>query len=62
MPKATHFHTTHDALGTDKKLKTEDEALYAKDKREFQESEQDKKAEPVSEEEFVREQDKKSED
>ncbi|HEX2722770.1 MAG TPA: hypothetical protein VHM24_07625 [Gemmatimonadaceae bacterium] len=61
MPKATHFHTTHDTIMTDKKFRPEDEGVYTEDKREFQGSEQGKKSEPRSEEEFITEQDKNTE-
>jgi hypothetical protein len=61
MPKATHFHTTHDTIATDKKFRPEDEKLYAMDKQEFKESEIEKKSEAISEEEFVNEQDRKTE-
>lgn len=57
MPKATHFHTNNDALSTDKKFRPEDEKIFAQDKQEFRESEQDKKHETRSEKEFVDEQD-----
>jgi len=43
MPKTTHQHQ-EDTLNTDKKFRPEDEHLYAREKQEFQESEQTKKA------------------
>jgi hypothetical protein len=43
MPKSTHQHQ-EDATNTDKKFRPEDEHLYAREKQEFQESEQHKKA------------------
>ena len=62
MPKSTHFHTTRDTVGTDKKFRPEDERLYVEEKKEFQESEGEKKSESRSEEEFVSEQDKTEQD
>ena len=59
--KATYFHVTHDTLSTDKKFRPEDEKVYAHDKQEFRESEMEKKSDPISEEEFVSEQDKNNE-
>ena len=44
MPKSTHQHLKKDTVNTDKKFRPEDEHLYARDKQEFQESEQHKKA------------------
>lgn len=61
MPKATHFHVNRDTVNTDKKFRPEDERIYQEEKHELQESEQEKKAEPVTEEEFVAEQDKQTE-
>ena len=61
MPKATHFHQNHDAQNTDKKFSPDDEGIYQQEKHELQGSEQDKKAEAMSEEEFITEQDKQSE-
>ena len=43
MPKSTHQHQS-DASNTDQKFRPEDEHLYAREKQEFQESEQHKKA------------------
>lgn len=63
MPKSTHFHVAHDAVTTDKKYRPEDEAIYTEDKQEFVASDQGKKAEPRTEEEFVNEEvDKKPEE
>ena len=61
MPKATHFHTTHDTVSTDKKFRPQDEGIISREKQEFQQSETDKKTEPRSEEEFITEQDKNTE-
>ena len=61
MPKGTHFHKNHDAQGTDKKFTPDDEGIYEQEKHELQESEQEKKADAVSEEEFITEQDKQTE-
>ena len=61
MPKGTHFHQNHDAIQTDKKFRPEDEGIYQQEKQEFQNSEQDKKADAMSEDEFITEQDKKTE-
>jgi hypothetical protein len=61
MPKGTHYHQNHDATQTDKKFRPEDEHLYARDKQEFQGSEQEKKADAMSEDQFITEQDKKTE-
>ena len=61
MPKATHFHTTHDTIATDKKFRPEDEGIYQQEKQELRSSEVEKKAEAVSEDEFITEQDKKTE-
>ena len=57
MPKSTHFHQVHDAQITDKKFRPDDEGIYEQEKQEFQGSEQAKKAEARTEEEFVTEQD-----
>ncbi len=62
MPKSTHFHVTRDTVGTDKKFRPDDEKLYAQEKQEFKESEQEKKSEPISEEEFIQERDKNEQD
>lgn len=61
MPKSTHFHTTRDVVSTDKKFRPDDEGLITREKQEFQQSEQDKKIEPRSEEEFITEQDTNNE-
>ena len=61
MPKSTHFHQTKDAVITDKKFRPEDEGIYQEEKHELTGSEQEKKADPMSEEEFISEQDKKTE-
>lgn len=61
MPKATHFHVLRDASVTDKKTRPEDEGIYQQDKQEFKESEKEKRADPISEDEFITEQDKQTE-
>ena len=61
MPKGTHFHKVHDATVTDKKLRPEDESVYVKDKQEFRSSEKEKESEPMTEQEFITEQDKQTE-
>jgi hypothetical protein len=61
MPKATHFHVVNDTTNTDKKFRPEDERIYQQDKQELQGSEAEKKADPMSEEEFINEQDEKTE-
>ena len=61
MPKGTHFHQNHDATRTDQKFRPEDEGIYQQEKQEFQNSEQDKKSDAMSEDEFITEQDKKTE-
>lgn len=61
MPKATHYHLVHDAMVTDKKFRPEDEGIYNHEKQELQTSEQEKKSEPMSEDEFITEQDKRTE-
>jgi hypothetical protein len=61
MPKSTHFHQVRDTVGTDKKFRPEDEGIYQEEKHELTSSEQEKKADPMSEEEFITEQDKKAE-
>ena len=61
MPKGTHFHQNHDGTQTDKKFRPEDERIYARDKMELEGSEQEKKADAMSENEFITEQDKKTE-
>ena len=61
MPKSTHFHTTRDVVSTDKKFRPDDEGLITREKQEFQQSEQDKKVESRSEEEFIAEQDTNNE-
>jgi hypothetical protein len=62
MPKGTHFHQNHDAQNTDRKFRPEDEGIYQQEKHEFQGSEQEKKADAMSEDEFITEQDKQTED
>ncbi len=62
MPKATHFHQAHDAMGTDNKATNLDDKILAHDKQEFQQSEANKKKDPQSEQEFVNDQDKKNEE
>lgn len=62
MPKSTHYHQTHDAVTTDKKFRPEDEGIYTQEKQELRGSDQDKKAESRTEEEFITEQDRKSEE
>jgi hypothetical protein len=61
MPKSTHYHQLHDAAVTDKKFRPEDEGIYQEEKQELRTSDQEKKAEPMSENEFITEQDKKTE-
>ena len=61
MPKGTHYHQAHDAMSTDNKANP-DERLRAHDKQEFQQSEKNKKQEPMSEKEFVDDQDKRNEE
>ena len=61
MPKSTHFHQNHDAQNTDRKFRPDDEGIYQQEKQEFQGSEQDKKADAMSEEELITEQDKQTE-
>ena len=47
MPKSTHQHQK-DAINTDKKYRPNDEGIYAQDKQEFQESEQEKRSDEDS--------------
>ena len=61
MPKSTHFHQVRDTQNTDKKTRPDDEGIYEQEKQEFQGSEQSKKSEPVTEEEFLSEQDRLNE-
>ena len=61
MPKSTHFHQVRDAMTTDKKFRPEDEGIYQQEKHELTGSEKEKKADAMSEEEFITEQDKKTE-
>jgi len=61
MPKSTHFHTVRDTVTTDKKFRPDDEGIIEQEKQEFQGSEKDKKSDAMSEQEFITEQDKKSE-
>ncbi len=62
MPKGTHFHQAHDAMSTDKKFRPEDNSILREDKQHFQGSEEAKKSTPRTEEEFVADQDKHSEE
>ncbi len=61
MPKSTHFHVVRDTVTTDKKFRPEDEGVYTEEKHELQGSEKEKKSDAMSEQEFITEQDKKSE-
>lgn len=61
MPKSTHFHVVKDAVTTDKKFRPEDDGLYQKEKQEFSASEQAKKSDARTEQEFISEQDDKTE-
>ena len=61
MPKATHFHTAHDTIQTDKKFRQDDEGITTRDKQKFQSSEQEKHSASRTEEEFITEQDKNTE-
>jgi hypothetical protein len=61
MPKATHFHQVHDATVTDKKFRPDDEGIYEQEKQELRNSDNEKKAEAMSEDEFITEQDKRTE-
>ncbi|HEY3745668.1 MAG TPA: hypothetical protein VGL17_05465 [Gemmatimonadaceae bacterium] len=61
MPKSTHHYQAHDAMSTDNKANLDDKIL-ARDKREFQQSELDKKKDPQSEKEFRADQDKQNEE
>lgn len=61
MPKGTHFHANRDGRLTDKKFRPEDEGIYEIEKQELQGSEQDKKVEAMSEDQFITEQDRKAE-
>jgi len=61
MPKSTHFHVVRDTVSTDKKFRPEDEKIYEQEKQEFQSSQKEKAAKAVSEEDFVKEQDNKTE-
>lgn len=47
MPKPTHVHK-NDAIVTDQKFLHEDDAIYAREKQEFQGSEKDKQREAES--------------
>ena len=44
MPKTTHEHQKQ-AINSDRKLRPEDENLYAREKQEFQASQKEKKVE-----------------
>lgn len=61
MPKGTHFHANRDGRLSDKKFRPEDAGIYDDEKQELQGSEQRKKAESMSEDEFMTKQDKKTE-
>ena len=61
MPKSTHFHQVRDTMGTDKKFRPDDEGIIEQEKQEFQGSEKEKKAKATTEEDFIAEQDKKTE-
>jgi hypothetical protein len=61
MPKGTHFHQNHDARITDNGFRTDDERIHEEAKQDLRASEKDKKAEAMSEDEFITEQDKKTE-
>jgi hypothetical protein len=61
MPKGTYFHQNRDGQLTDKKFRPEDEGIYEQEKQELQSSEQEKKADAMSEDEIITEQDKKTE-
>ncbi len=61
MPKGTHFHTTRDTIGTDKKFRPDDEGITTREKQEFQSSEKEKHSASRTEEEFITEQDEKTE-
>ena len=61
MPKSTHFHQVRDTMGTDKKFRPDDEGIYTEEKQELRTSDQEKKADTMSEQEFITEQDKKAE-
>lgn len=61
MPKGTHFHQNKDGMTTDKKFRPEDDGIYEQEKHEFQGSEESKKADAMSEDQFITEQDKKTE-
>ena len=43
MPKSTHEHQK-EAVNTDRKFRPDDEALYSREKQEFQASEKEKKS------------------
>ena len=62
MPKSTHHHQAHDAMSTDNKFRPEDAGILKQDKQHFQESETNKKASSKSEEEFIADQDERTED
>jgi hypothetical protein len=61
MPKGTYFHQNHDATATEKAQLTDDERIHEEAKQDFQGSQKDKKAEAISEDEFITEQDRKTE-
>lgn len=61
MPKSTHFHANQDGRLTDKKFRPDDEGIYEDEKQELQGSEQEKKADAMTQDEFITEQDRKAE-
>lgn len=61
MPKKAHHYRAHDAMSTDNKSNP-DERILSHDKREFQQSEKNKKQEPQSEKGFVADQDKQNDE
>lgn len=60
MPKATHFHQVHDAMNTDAKT-SPGKGILKREKQHFQESEDNKKSAARSEQEFMHDQDKQTE-
>lgn len=60
MPKPTH-HTGHDTAQTDHKFHPDDEGITTREKQAFQGSEKEKHSASRTEEEFITEQDKKTE-
>jgi hypothetical protein len=61
MPKSTHQHQK-DAINTDKKYRPDDEGIYARDKQEFQESEQEKRLDEDSPEKKAKRDDDRTEE